>query len=76
MGKMINRGKELIRINPKKPNIIEYSKNGGINWLTRTTTISIGDFIELTDNGNEILGTTTKGLYYSKNEGQNWLKRG
>lgn len=51
-------------------------KNGGINWLTRTTTISIWDFIELTDNGNEILDTTTKGLYYSKNEGQNWLKHG
>lgn len=76
MGQMINRGKELIRISPKKPSIIEYSKNGGTNWLTRANTNSIGDFTDLTDNGKEILGTTTKGLYYSKNEGVNWLKKG
>lgn len=72
---MINKGNELIRINPSKANKIEYSTNSGRTWNTRYSSTSCGDFQELTDNGKEILGITSKGLYYSKNEGRTWNKR-
>lgn len=72
---MINRGKEMIRISPKQPNKIEYSTNDGRSWSTRYSGTSCGDFSDLTDNGKEILGTTSKGLYYSRNDGRSWSKR-
>lgn len=72
---MINRGKEIIRISPKQPNKIEYSTNDGRSWMTRYSGSSCGDFSDLVDNGKEILGTTSKGLYYSKNDGRSWMKR-
>ncbi|MDR9399170.1 MAG: hypothetical protein RI562_08910 [Salibacter sp.] len=75
MGQMINRGKEMIRINPKKPNEIEYSRNDGRTWSTRSSSSAYGDFTDLTENGKEILGTTSKGLYYSNNDGRTWSKR-
>lgn len=75
MGQMINRGKELIRISPKQANKIEYSTNDGRSWITRYSGTSAGDFQDLTDNGKEILGTTSKGLYYSTNDGRSWIKR-
>lgn len=76
MGTMINRGKELIRICPGNSQKIEYSTNGGSSWNHRFQGSSYGDFLELTENGNEILGTTSKGLYYSTNGGSSWNKRG
>jgi hypothetical protein len=75
MGQMINRGKELIRINPSNKNKIEYSTNDGRSWTTRYSSSSCGDFSELNDNGKEILGTTSKGLYYSTNDCRSWTKR-
>lgn len=75
MGTMINRGKELIRISPTKPHLIEVSKNGGISWIPRSAGSAYGNFTDITENGNEILGTTTKGLYVSKNSGVSWIKR-
>ncbi|MCH7535536.1 MAG: hypothetical protein IH948_07295 [Bacteroidetes bacterium] len=75
MGQMINRGKEMIRINPKQPSKIEYSTDDGRNWHTRYSGSSCGDFSDLTDNGKEILGSTSKGLYYSTSDGRNWHKR-
>jgi len=65
----------MIRINFKQPNKIEYSKNDGRSWSTRSSSSSYGDFTDLTDNGKEILGTTSKGLYYSRNDGRSWSKR-
>jgi hypothetical protein len=74
MGQIINRGKELIRINTGK-NSIEYSKNNGITWHSRYSSSSSGIFSDLLDNGKEILANTTKGLFYSKNDGITWHKR-
>ena len=76
MAEIISRGKELIRINPTKRNKLEYSTNNGRGWNGRYSANICGDFIDLTDNGNEILATTSKGLYYSTNDGRGWHKRG
>jgi len=65
MGQMITRGKELIRINPSNKQKIEYSTTDGRSWSTRYSGSSCGDFNDLNDNGKEILGMTSKGLYYS-----------
>ena len=75
MGQMIQRGKELIRINPTNKQKIEYSTNNGSSWHTRYSGSSAGDFNDLNDNGREILGMTSKGLYYSTNEGSSWHRR-
>ena len=76
MPQMINRGKELIRISPKDPRVLEYSTNDGRVWTRRYKASSIqGDFEDLTDNGKEILATCEKGLFYSTNEGRVWTRR-
>ncbi len=75
MGQMITVGKELIRINPTNKNKLEYSTNSGRSWSTRYSGNACGDFNDLSDNGNEILGITSKGLYFSRNEGRSWSKR-
>lgn len=75
MSQMINRNGELIRINPATKTKIEYSTNEGRSWILRYNSSSCGDFNDLTDNGKEILGITSKGLYYSTNEGRSWNKR-
>jgi hypothetical protein len=72
---MINLDKELLRICPKNSQKLEFSINDGRTWNTRYSGSSTGDFEDLTDNGKEILGTTTKGLYYSVNNGRTWNKR-
>lgn len=73
---MINKGGELIRISPKQSNKIEYSTTSGRSWHTRYSTGACGDFLDLTDNGKEILANTSKGFYYSTTEGRSWHKRG
>lgn len=75
MSIMLNRGKEMIRICPSKSTKIEYSTTQGRTWSQRYSGTSNGDFQDLTDGGDEILATTSKGLYYSKNEGRTWIKR-
>jgi hypothetical protein len=76
MGQMIKRGKELIRINSTNKQKIEYSTNEGKSWIHRFTANSThGEFMELNDNGKEILVITSKGLFYSTNEGKSWIKR-
>ena len=72
---MINKGMELIRINPNNKQNIEYSTNDGRSWHTRYSSSSCGDFNDLSDNGKEVLGMTSKGLYYSTNDGRSWNKR-
>lgn len=76
MATTLNRGKEMIRINPKDAKKLEYSTNSGRSWNARYLgSTSTGDFNDLTENGTEILGSTTKGLYYSTNDGRSWNKR-
>jgi len=75
MSQMIKRGKEIIRICPSNKQKIEYSTSDGRAWSTRCLNSSYGDFLDLTDNGKEILAMTSKGLYYSTSDGRAWSKR-
>ncbi|MGB6092839.1 MAG: hypothetical protein WBF83_03670 [Moheibacter sp.] len=75
MAQMLILGKEIVRINPKNPARLEVSTNDGRSWTTRYSGTSCGDFQDLTDNGKEILATTSKGLFYSRNDGRSWSKR-
>lgn len=75
MSHMINRGKELLRISPQNSQKLEYSTNSGRTWMTRYQGSAYGDFEELTDAGDEILATTSKGLHYSTNDGRTWSRR-
>ena len=76
MSTMINRGKERIRISPKDNKKIEYSTTSGRTWIVRNGGSSIqGEFQDLTDNGKEILGMTSKGLFYSTTDGRTWIRR-
>jgi hypothetical protein len=75
MGQMIQRGKQLIRINPSNKNQIQYSTNNGSSWSLRYSGSSYGEFSDLIDNGKEVLGMTSKGTYYSTNDGSSWSKR-
>ncbi|MDI6047506.1 hypothetical protein [Flavobacterium yafengii] len=74
MSQMVSHQGELVRINVNK-NCIEYSTNDGRSWHGRSSKSIIFEFQDLTDNGNELLASTTKGLYYSKNKGASWHKR-
>ncbi len=74
MARLINYGKEMIRINTQK-NAIEYSTNEGRSWLSRYTGSSAGSFSDLFPFGKELLACTSKGIYYSTNEGRSWLSR-
>ena len=70
MPQMISYGGELIRISPKDSKKLEYSKNNGLSWNARCGgSGNYGKFIDLMDNGKEILATTEKGLFYSTNKG-------
>jgi hypothetical protein len=61
MSVLLNRGKELIRINPSNPQRLEVSINSGRVWSLRFYGLStVGTFIDLVDNGKEILATPTK----------------
>ncbi len=73
MAKMINYDGELIRI--ASANKLEHSKNDGKTWSSLFNSSSIGDIQDLTDNGKEILATTSKGLYVSKNGGKTFSRR-
>jgi hypothetical protein len=76
MSLMLNRGSELLRIDPKDPNKLEYSTDSGRNWYNRYSgSSSQGTFQDLTENGSEILGIRTQGLFYSTDNGRNWSKR-
>lgn len=75
MGQMVSHQGDLYRINTSK-NSIEYSTNNGRDWHHRQTWItSRGILQDLTDNGNEILLMTSKGLFFSNNQARDWHKR-
>ena len=76
MSQMIKYGRELIRIKPKDNRRLEYSKDNGSTFCVRCSGCSdYGNFIELMDNGPEILAITDVGLYYSKDCGRTWYLR-
>ena len=75
MPQMIKYGDELIRISPKDNKKIEFSRNNGMTWITRCANSSVGGFLDLMDNGTELLATTQKGLYFSRNKGLSWILR-
>lgn len=75
MSKILNLGKELIRISPSDNKKIEWSKDGKV-WILRCNASYTGGFESLIVNGNEILAVTAKGNYYSKDSGRFWVFRG
>lgn len=75
MPSMLILEKEMIRINPKNAARLEVSTNQGRSWTTRYSGTSCGDFQDLANNGNEILATTSIGLFVSRNQGRSWSKR-
>lgn len=76
MGKLLHRDREILRINPDDNAKLQYSTNDGRSWNQRYASSSAtGDFDDLSDNGREILATTSKGLFYSTNEGRSWNRR-
>lgn len=74
MAQLINYGREMLRINPRK-NAIECSTDDGRNWRPRYTGSSAGVFLDLVQFGRELLACTSKGVYYSTDEGRNWHPR-
>lgn len=75
MSQMILKGKEIIRINPSKKTKIEYLTNDGRSVILRYNSNACVDFNDLTDDGKEIIGMTSKGLYYSTTEDRSCIKR-
>ena len=76
MPQMINYRGELIRISPKDSRKLEFSRNKGLLWSVRCGgSINYGRFIDLMDNGDELLATTEKGLFFSRNKGITWNLR-
>ena len=76
MPQMIMKGRELIRICPKDAQRLEVSTNNGGSWMTRYTgSTNQGMFLDLVDNGREMLATTEKGLFVSSNNGNTWIRR-
>ena len=76
MPQMIVKDREIIRICPKDARRIEVSTNNGGSWMTRYLGSSNqGRFLDLTDNGQELLAITEKGLFASRNNGSNWTRR-
>ncbi len=76
MPQMIIKNRELIRISPKNKRKIEVSSNNGGSWMTRCAgTANTGEFLDLVDNGSEIIATTENGLFVSSNNGESWIRR-
>ena len=71
---MIQYGSELLRINTQN-NTIECSKDGGRSWHIRFSSECKGIFVDLFDNGTEILACTSKGVFSSKDDGHSWQSR-
>lgn len=72
--RMAQGANEIVRINPQKPNQIDYSTNGGHTWMMRYSG-NVGEFIDLLPYQNELIAITTKGVYYSNNNGRTWMVR-
>ncbi len=76
MPQMIKWKNELIRINPTSAKKLEYSTDTGRTWLPRYHGNQYDfEFQDLIDNGNEILATTTMGLFFSNCGGVSWIRK-
>ena len=70
---MIRLRNRLIRINPNDPRELQDSESNGNSWYRLT--YQNFRFLDLMDNGSELLAETSDGLYYSTNEGMSWYRR-
>ena len=76
MPQMIVKNGELIRISPKDKRKLEVSTNNGGSWMTRCVgAANTGEFLDLVDNGSELIATTENGLFVSTNNGGTWIRR-
>ena len=76
MSQLIRYGGELIRISPKDNSKLESSKDNVSSFSLRCSGSSVyGKFLELMDNGPELLSVTDVGLFYSKDSGSTWYLR-
>ena len=71
---MIRLRNRLIRINPNDPRELLYSESDGRSWFRLAS--ENFRFLDLMDNGHELLAETSKGIYYSTSGGQSWFYRG
>ena len=75
MGMMTNHQGIMFRLNGEK-NTVEYSTTNGRSWHQKHKfSDSQGQVSDIMDNGNELLVTTTKALFYSTTKGQSFHKR-
>lgn len=74
MSQIITFKGRLLRINPDNSSKIDSSITGGKNWTCIHCSSYPGYFEDLVVNGNQILATTDRGLYFSS-DGVNWNKR-
>ena len=76
---MVKWQNKLIRINPNPTNQsdkLQSSSDNGYNWcMVGGNHFNLGQFQDLMENGDEILATTSNGLFYSRDGGLNWNKR-
>lgn len=70
---VLAREKELLRINPKNPHLIEYSTDGGICWESRYCGSGCGEFYSLKSDVNGIIAQTSEGVFHSY-AGVSWSK--
>lgn len=75
MSQLLFHGGELLSISHRNKSELEVSSNKGRTWTTRYKGGTYGEFLDLIWAEDELLGLTTKGLYYSKDMGRTWLKR-
>ena len=77
MGQMIKWKDKLIRISPTSAKKLEYSPDAGRTWYPGYLGNQYDfEFQDLMENGNEILATTTMGLFYSNDAYANsWMRK-
>lgn len=78
MPQIIQKGNELIRINPTKRSELDYSTDNGRNWNRRyATNVTLGEFVDLLDLGNEVLAIVKGGkeIHYSPDGFRNLNRR-
>ena len=76
MPQLIVKDGEMIRISPKNKRRLEVSTNNGGSWMTRCAgAANTGEFLDLVDNGTELIATTENGLFSSTNNGESWIRR-
>lgn len=74
MSQMIQRGDEIIRINPNDNRELQAGRLNSCNYYNwQTRCIHYGEaFYELLLQGNRIIAETSSGMQHSDNGGYNW----